>query len=255
MKKFEDFHPVTLLVYFISVLFPAMFFMDIYCTVWILVTGIIYRWVLIKKIELKNIFTSTLWIVMVTVVNMFIAHEGENILFFINDRAITRESLMYGVVTGCMLTGTFTWFMCLGEVLGGEKIQCIFKHMPKLGLLISMILRLVPRYIEKYRKVMDMNEGVGAIEVSSGVFTYAIENSMQTAETMEMRGFMTAKPVYRGYDFKRKDCIMLIFNIVLLCIFFSLKEYRNVTIPVICMIPFLYRGKEALKLWIYILRK
>lgn len=255
MKKFENFHPLTLLLYFISVLFPAMFFMNIYCSIIIFLIGIIYRWVLIKKTELKNIFVSLIWIIIATIANMLISHKGEHILFFINNKAVTVEAMMYGVTTGFMITGTFVWFMCLEKVLSGEKIQAVFTRMPKLGLLISMILRLVPRYIDKYKKVMDMNRNAGAIEVSSGVFTYAIENSMQTAKAMEMRGFMRAKVIYSGFDFKKKDVVMIIMDIVLLCIFVIFKEYRIISTFVITMIPFLYRGKEALKLWIYNLKK
>lgn len=255
MKHFEDFHPVALLIFFMTVLFYIMFFMNIYCSVIALIAGIIYRWVLIKKAEIKNMAVSVIWIVMITVFNMLVSHDGERILLFINNKAITVEAMEYGFVSGCMVSGTFTWFMCIEKVINTEKIQYIFKNLPKLGLLISMILRLVPRYVEKYKKVMEMNENADALEVSSGVFTYALENSMQTAKAMEMRGFSGAKRIYSGFRFKKKDFIMICINVILLILFFVFKMYRVFIVLLVCTLPLIYRGKELLRLWIYNLKK
>lgn len=255
MRRFECFHPLALLVFFISVLFPVMFYMNLNCSVAVLIIGIIYRWVLIKKVDIKNILVSIICIVVVTLANMLISHSGERIILFINDRAITIEAMMYGLTTGTMIAGTLTWFMCLERVLGGEKIQSLFKHMPKFGLLISMILRLVPRYVDKYKRVMAYNPSADGVKVSSGVFTYALENSMQTAESMENRGFAGAKVIYNGCEFKLKDLALIIVNLFVAVFGIIFKGYRLYAVIFISVLPFIYRAKETLKLWIYNLKK
>lgn len=263
MRRFEDFNPIVLFVYFMLILIPAMFLMNLYIALITWLAGIIYLSVLKRKIQIKGIFYSLLCAVVVMVSNMLISHSGTHILFFINDRAITIEAAEYGLTTGVMLAGMFIWFLCLEMVLTTEKIYYIFRFAPKLALMISMILRLVSRYLRKYQSVntikkineQSSNEKESAMKVMSGVFTYALENSMQTAVSMEYRGAKSIRRVNSSIKFKGRDGILLGIIFTLICCFCCFKSYRLWIMAFSAIIPFLYRGKEACKLWIYNLKK
>ena len=81
------------------------------------------------------------------------------------------------------------WFSCMDIVITGEKIQYIFRKMPKAGIIFSMILRFLPMYMRKYERMKMINDinnkssrnsKDNAVFVFSGVTSYAMESSMET---------------------------------------------------------------------------
>ena len=147
MRKFENFNPYVLLVFFMCNLLPAMFLMEIKLNLLLLISGIIYIWVLKGKADFKILRNSFVITILITFVNMLVSHNGSHVFFYINNRAVTYESMRYGMTTGLMLSGAFVWFSCMDIVITGEKIQYIFRKMPKAGIIFSMILRFLPMYM------------------------------------------------------------------------------------------------------------
>lgn len=258
MRKYEELHPLTLFVFFSIVIFLEMFFMDI---IWNLVSffaGLIYYYILIERIEIKKLLQALGFVVIMTLVNMVVSHGGTHIIFFINGRPVTLEALKYGMTTGVMFAGIFIWFLCFEKAVSDEAIFCIFSRMPKFALVFSMILRMIPRYMRKWKDMKmtaEINNGAkdnreNSMKILSGVITYALENSMQTAQVMEMRGFTKPRKIHTDYRFLPVDFLIILFMLLLTAVFL-ITQYKAVTGFVVCMTPMFFRGKEAVKLWKY----
>ena len=54
MRKFENFNPYVLLVFFMCNLLPAMFLMEIKLNLLLLISGIIYIWVLKDSLSIPS---------------------------------------------------------------------------------------------------------------------------------------------------------------------------------------------------------
>ena len=92
MRKFENFNPYVLLVFFMCNLLPAMFLMEIKLNLLLLISGIIYIWVLKGKADFKILGNSFVITILITFVNMLVSHNGSYVFFYINNRAVTYEA-------------------------------------------------------------------------------------------------------------------------------------------------------------------
>lgn len=140
-------------------------------------------------------------------INAAFNHEGATILCYLPDgNPLTLESVLYGLNASVMLAAAALWFGCVTAVMTSEKIVCIFgKVLPSLGLLISMMLRFLPRFTEMLRETGEARRGLGtadgdrkggktakvrdAVVNMSAVLGRALENSADTADSMRARGW------------------------------------------------------------------
>ena len=140
-------------------------------------------------------------------INAAFNHEGATILCYLPDgNPLTLESVLFGLNASVMLAAVALWFGCVTAVMTSEKIVCIFgKVLPSLGLLISMMLRFLPRFTEMLRETGEARRGLGvtdrdrkgekttklrdAVGNMSAVLGRALENSADTVDSMRARGW------------------------------------------------------------------
>ena len=263
MRHFDELHPMVLGIYFAAVIFPVMFMVNIYTAAALLITGILYKAYLTGRFPARQIGASFLITAVMTLCSCIFSHDGTTELFFINGRAVTLEALCYGAVTGVMLSAVIVWFDSFSRVMTSEKIMVLFRKMPSVALVISMILRLVPQYVRRYgevRQAQKANHGEtgesreGILKISSAVFTWALENSMQTADSIIRRGGMRCAAV-RKRKFKGRDMAVLL---IILCLQFTYAGsdmFRAAGTLALGFIPLILEGKEHAKWHFYGLRR
>ncbi len=252
MNYFEEKHPLALLIYYLSVLVPVMFLMDIKIIAAAFFAGIIYKCILNHKFPFGNILFTVGALAVMVVINGLTNHRGTTELFFLNNKAVTLEAVKYGAISGLMLGCSIVWFSCMGQVMTGAKIRTAFSFLPKFGLIISMVMRLIPDYIDRYKMVRradrinseasDNKENL--LKNISSVFTWALEKSMETADSMEMRGYVKIKAV-RITRLTFTDYILIIFSIAVQTAYLS--KYGLILLTVLFTIPILHHGKENAK--------
>ncbi len=251
MRRFESFHPVMLLIYFLVLLIPVMVLMNPWMIIAAFMTGIIWKTMRNGRFPLGNLVFYIGLAVLMVVINAIIYTGGTTVLFYICGHAITWEGAAYGLKTGGMLASAFLWFGLMGDVLDSDATQRILAGMPKLALLITMVLRLIPHYQRRYKEVsaaMGMNtkqnERVGMVLKSSAVLTWALENSAQTAEAMELRGFNNPKRTKLREPVYARDVIFLLLTLATLAAY-AFAPWISVT--ALGLFPILYHGKEEIR--------
>lgn len=133
--------------------------------------------------------------------------HGETVLFVINQRAFTEEALFYGCVTGLRLAAVLYWFRNFSDLMTSEKLFYLFRGVsPKLALVFTMAVRNLSLFRAQARKIQTTQRALGlyreghliddlrgGMRVFSILLTWALENGITTANSMEARGYGSGK--------------------------------------------------------------
>ncbi len=231
----EHYNPIVIFLYFLSVSLLAMFSMNPILLA-ISLAGAIVLYLLrngCKNLKF-HLFTLGLFL-MIALVNPLFQHNGVTVLFVLNGNPITWEAVFYGITAGMMTASVLYWFALLSDMMTSDKYLYIFgRFSTKLALLLSMAMRFVPLFGKRTKAVRMTQKAIGLykedtlidkirgeIRIFSIMVTWALENGIHTADSMEARGYgigrRTSFAVYRFYG---KDAAMLV--TVLLLLAFSL---------------------------------
>ena len=154
--------------------------------------------------------------------NPAFVHQGVTILAYLpSGNPLTLESLLYGLAAGAMLGAVALWFVCVTDVITSDKVVYLFgRVIPALSLLLSMILRFVPRFVRRLRAVAQAQRHLGrdtqtgaparrvrsALRVFSIVVTWSLESGLITADSMRCRGYgLPGRTSFSLYRFDRRD--------------------------------------------------
>lgn len=232
MGAFARCHPAVNFIFFVSAAVFAMLFNHPLFIGVSLVSALAYSIRLKGKEAAKFFFVFLLpLLVFVTVLNSLTAHYGVTTLYtFKSGNNLTLESIVYGAVTGALVVTMILWFMCYNEVVTEDKFMHVFgKRMPHLALLILMVLRFVPLYTKQFKEVLAARKNMGIIsnkkidkikdicQAVSGVVTWALEHSLETADSMKSRGYgLKGRTSYSRFVMSPTDKIIVL--LMLVCI-------------------------------------
>ena len=170
-------------------------------------------------------------------VNPLFNHQGVTILAYLpNGNPLTLESTLFGIAAAVMLVTIITWFSCFNIVMTSDKFVYLFgRVMPALSLILSMSLRLVPRFKAQIKVISNAQKGIKQ-DVSSGSFfqkarngikiinilvTWVLENAIETADSMKSRGYgLPGRTAFSIFRFSRRDYYAL--GYMSICVFIVL---------------------------------
>lgn len=224
---FSRLHPAVSFLYFGLVLAFSMIFMHPVFLGISLVCGLAY------SISLKGARAVRFALLFLLPVMLFTAllnpafnHEGVTILTYLPDgNPLTLESMAYGLAAAAMLAAVVTWFSCFNAVITSDKFVYLFgRAIPALSLILSMVLRFVPRFKGQLKIVSDaqkcmgrdpaqgsiIHRARGGVKVLSIMITWALESAIETADSMKSRGYgLPGRTAFSIYRFNRRDKIAL----------------------------------------------
>lgn len=226
MKSFANFHPLVLMIYFIVVIAVLMFAGNPVLLVLAVLGGLVYNFMFQNVARaFRNLVFYVLFFILITVTNPLFSHNGVTVLFFINSNAYTLEAVFYGMGIGTMLIGMMYWFINYSHTVTSEKFLFLFgKIIPKLALVFSMVLRFIPHFRKQIVKVGSAQKAMGLYsrdtyidKIGSGarvfsiMVTWALENSIETADAMKARGYgLPGRSHFSIFKFGRRDAVLLV---------------------------------------------
>jgi energy-coupling factor transport system permease protein len=237
--NFSTYHPVVNLLYFVFVIGVSMFLTHPVFLGTSLICAIAYNGILVgmKKTFKNNLMFTLPMVIFVGMINPMFNHYGVTILFYLNNgNPITLETMVYGVVMAVMLCTVVLWFSCYNHVMTSDKFIYLFgRVIPALSLILSMCLRFVPRFRERMHIISNGQKCIGrdisnggliqkckhGITILSILVTWALENAIETADSMKSRGYgLRGRTAFSIYTMDKRDKIMLGIMVVLMGIFF-----------------------------------
>ncbi|GMK37361.1 cobalt transporter [Paenibacillus sp. CCS19] len=234
--SFATYHPIVNFCYFAAVLAFSMFFMHPIFQGIALVSAITYSIVLNGRSAVRfNLLYMMPMLILLAVANPLFNHAGVTILFYMRDgNPVTRESILYGIASACMLITVMIWFSCYNKVMTSDKFIYLFgRILPSLSLIFSMVLRFVPRFKHQIRVISVAQRSIGrdvtqgsiaqrarhGIRILSIMTSWAMENAIETADSMRARGYgLPGRTSYSLYRMDRRDRMMLMIMSLLVVI-------------------------------------
>ena len=161
-------------------------------------------------------------------INVMFNHEGTTILAYLPDEnPLTLESVFYGLAGAAVLVAVICWFSCFNAVMTSDKIIYLFGRIaPSLSLILSMTLRFVPRFKSQMKKILGAQRCIGrdvtngsiiararhGITILSIMITWALENAVETADSMKSRGYgLSGRSAFSNFKLTGRDIGLIIF--------------------------------------------
>ena len=220
---FSRYHPYVNFLYFFFVFAFSMVLMHPVCFAISLICGFIYSISLKGRKAVRFNFDFLLPVMLITaLINPAFNHEGITILTYLpTGNPLTLESIAYGIAASVMLSAVICWFSCYNEIMTSDKFVYLFgRIIPSLSLVLSMALRFVPRFKAQIKLVSNSQRCIGR-DVSSGgiiersrhgitilsiMITWALENAIETADSMKSRGYgLPGRTAFSIYRFEKRD--------------------------------------------------
>ena len=284
---FSDYHPFINFLYFALVIGFSLVLAHPLAQGIALVCAIAYSVSATGKKSVLFLLRHCLPMVLLTaLINPAFNHEGTTtLLYFRNGNPLTLESILYGFAAGAMLVTLLLWFASFNRVMTSDKFIYLFgKVIPALSLVLSMSLRFVPKFKTQMATVAETQRSIGrdvssgslwsrtktAIVIFSIMITWALENAIETADSMKSRGYgLKGRSAFSIYRFDERDkytCIWFSFCGAFLLVgmmrmAFGFRYFPNIryapldmtTIPfygvyfALCITPVILNWKEERK--------
>lgn len=292
MKKFENYHPVASLIYFLFILLVGMFINNPVIQVIALLSGAFYNGInQTKRENLQDLFFYLSLFIIITITNPIFSHNGVTPLFFLNGKPVTLEAIVFGASMAIMVISVMLWFKCFNRVITSDKVIYLFgKSIPKISIIITLSLRFIPLFKKQWEKTQETQKTLGLynsksvidkikgnILVISALISWSLDKAISTSTTMNGKGYGIYKRTnYSKFKFKRNDLFFIIFNILVIIImsigifsnsieFFYYPSISNIKMNYIscftyfsygllAFMPFIIEVKENV-MWQYYIRK
>ncbi len=220
---FAHYHPIVNFLYFTLVIAFSMLITHPLAQTLALVCAVIYAVSIDGKKILPFLLKFCLPIVLLTtLINPLFNHKGATVLgYFQSGNPLTLESALYGVASGVMLVTVLLWFSAFSRVMTSDKFIYLFgKMIPALSLILSMSLRFVPKFKKQTETVVEAQRCIGrdiskgsllqrcrtAIVILSIMITWALENAVETADSMKSRGYgLKGRTTFAVYMMDERD--------------------------------------------------
>lgn len=225
---FSRCHPLLNFFYFAVVLGFSMFMQHpVYLVVSFLAATSYSMWLNgVKKVLKMNFLLTLPSLLIVALLNPMFNHYGVTPLLYIESSGnwVTLEALVYGLVLGCVLFIMILWFSCYNQIMTSDKFIYLFgRIIPAMSLMLSMALRFVPHFAAQLKVIRNGQKCVGmdasngkwlkkvryALNMVSILVTWALENAIETADSMKSRGYgLPGRSAFSIYRFDRRDKIL-----------------------------------------------
>jgi energy-coupling factor transport system permease protein len=230
---FSGYHPTVSMLYFVLVIGFAMFINHPVCLGLSLFCALIYSLYLRgKKAARFNLIYMLPLLIITMLINPLFSHQGVTILAYLpSGNPLTLESIIYGVFAAFLLITVIGWFSCFNAVMSSDKFVYLFgRIIPALSLILAMSLRFVPHFTAQIKIISNAQKCVGrdvsnggilkrakhGIKILSVLVTWALENAIETADSMKSRGYgLPGRTAFSIYRFDKRDKNALLF--LLLC--------------------------------------
>ena len=238
IDRFTKYHPLVNFLYFTLVIGFSMVLNHPLAQGISLVCAAAYA---VQAEGKKAVLFTLKWCLPIMLLTAFMnpafSHEGITILlYFPTGNPLTLESILYGLSAGVMIATVMLWFTNFSRVITSDKFIYLFgRIIPALSLVLSMTLRFIPKFKSQMDSVVDAQRSIGrdisqgslwhrtkiAITVLSIMITWALENAIETADSMKSRGYgLKGRTAFSIYRFDDRD--KMAFTFLSFCGFYLL---------------------------------
>lgn len=225
--EFGRFHPATIIIFFIAVIAFSTFWMQAGMIAVSFVCATVYYFMLKRAEGLKFFVVVLISMFIASIINPLFSHRGKTILFYLpTGNPITLESIIFGLCAGVILGEALLWFSIFNNIMEDDKwTATIGKVAPTIAMIITMVLRFVPKYTKFAKRTREIQNANGfndkrkiknGMHVYSITATWALETSIDTADSMKARGYGSGRRTnYHNYKFEIRDVALVLWVLLI----------------------------------------
>lgn len=173
------------------------------------------------KQAIQRVLFSSVACVLFGLINPLLSHRGMTVLFTIGETPFTLEAAIAGVCTGLSFCAAICWFSSFHLLMTSDRVIALSGGiLPTFSLLFCMALRFVPLFSARAKKIVRAQAAAfpkarqSKLIRCTGAFsiltTWALENGIDTADSMHARGYGTTRRTNSGTKrFSKKDAAFL----------------------------------------------
>lgn len=229
---FSSYHPLIGMLYFVQMIVYSMLFQHPICLGISFLCAFSYAVSLNGKKQWRfGLLYMLPMLILAALFNPAFSHQGVTILCYLpSGNPLTLESIIYGMAAALMLVTVISWFSCYNAVMTSDKFIYLFgRIIPALSLVLSMALRFVPRFQAQIKIIANAQRCVGrdvsqggvlkrakhGIKILSIMVTWALENAIETADSMKGRGYgLPGRTAFSIFRFDKRDRAALLFLLI-----------------------------------------
>lgn len=224
-------HPFSSFTYFAAVIFSSMLFREPTAVLIAFIFSILMCCVFCGFAEIaKGIWYTALLIAVIGFSNMLFVHRGETVLLFVNGMPLTLEAAFSGAVSAMTVVSVIYLCKCYSKIMTDDKFVYLFgRWLPKLSLILSMTLSVIPRIRRKYNEIEQAQNALGIygntgytdklkakLRGVSTLITVSLESSVITSDSMVARGYgLKGRRDSKIYRIKASDIVFAVVGVLL----------------------------------------
>ncbi|NGP44472.1 energy-coupling factor transporter transmembrane protein EcfT [Bacillaceae bacterium SIJ1] len=233
---YQELHPVAVLCYGLGLL--TMSFSTSHPIVLSLL-GLFLFFIVIfyhGRRSLSLLLATSIPAIFIILLNPLTSQRGTVVLFYLGDRPITWEAVLYGLRMGISFWMTVLVFLLMTASLTPSKwLSIIGKLSPTFAMLIVSALRLIPLYkneLLSFYKVQKTKSSTswrrlhhrsGQLQVFTAMAQHALEKAIVMADAMNVRGYGSGpRTSYNPYIWKKLDLYWTLSTGLLLLFYLAL---------------------------------
>ena len=220
---FSGYHPLVNFIYFVLILTFSMIFTHPAFLAVSFASSLAYSGYLNREKALRfNLRFALPALIVTALINPAFNHEGVTILTYLpSGNPLTLESIVYGAAAAVMTITVIGWFSCVNKIFTSDKFIYLFgRVIPATSLILSMTLRMVPRFAAQLKIIRAAQRSIGrdasngglvsrarnGLRILSIMTTWALENAIETADSMKSRGYgLPGRTAFSIFRFDRRD--------------------------------------------------
>lgn len=243
---FRQRHPLVISSYYMLILLMAMSSINPVIISCFFFGSLIYQLTHLQGQQKQVIIFPLIFLGILTLTNPLFIHRGGTIIFFLINKPITLEAFSYGFFLGMMVAAMIYLFQNFQSAVDSEQFFYLFgKRFPKLTLILTMVFRFIPRFKQYYQELKQVQKTLQqtqkrnfkqkasyGYDLFGNLFSWALENTMDTADSMNARGYgITTRSSRITYTWKKMDTLslLLLMGSASLFIFYVMRGHYQFT--------------------------
>lgn len=238
---FDTAHPLVPAVYATITIGLTMFAFQPVLIVISLAGGLLYECVYDgPRATVMSLRWQLPFILIVALVNPLFSASGSTELFRLGPRAVYLESLCYGCAMGGLFVASVLWFRGAAHLVPFDRVMTLLGNAaPTIALMISMSMRLIPRFVRQGKLVAAVQDVAAAcaghersvstgardavasrLRLSTVLMGWTMEDSLETADAMRARGWRAdiRRTTYSRFRFTVLDALRIVVLVLAGCL-------------------------------------
>lgn len=218
------YHPLAVFVYYMLLFGGLTLFGNPYLYASVLISSLFMCIYFEGASALVHLAKLTAIGVLFVIINPLFSHQGMTVITYLpGGNALTFESIAFGAGMGLLFVAVMLMFRVFSNAMCPERWVELFGNIsPAFALLISMIFRFIDRFKTVYGKIRLVHKVKNPLKHISILITYALETSVDTADSMAARGYgLNKRTHYKRQRIRGRDILLIVislaFFVLLLC--------------------------------------